>query len=250
MAQQRGRSLLGGAALRALARIGRRAGSPAAPRALGRRLAAAGASRGLGIGDVMAVKGGAALVALVAGVPLATTLPGRLPVVAAVALPLAAFLGPDIWLARRIGRRARAMELELPDLVDLLRVALAAGLPLRRALAEAARRDSGLLAREVRTAAAELELGLAGEDVLGRLADRCPAAGTASLVAILRRAARYGAPPAEALAALARDSRSERTRRIREEAARAAPKIQLVVALGLVPSVMLLVAAALLRSLV
>jgi tight adherence protein C len=94
-----------------------------------------------------------------------------------------------------------------------------------------------------------MELGVAGDEVMGRLAARCPAAGAPALVAILRRAARYGAPPGEALAALAREARSERARRVRDDAARAAPKIQLVVALGLVPSVMLLVAAALLRSL-
>ena len=59
------------------------------------------------------------------------------------------------------------------------------------------------------------------------------------------RAARHGAPLAETLAAQAREVRLARRRAIQEEAARAGPKMQLVVALLLVPSVMLLVAAAL-----
>ena len=62
---------------------------------------------------------------------------------------------------------------------------------------------------------------------------------------MLRRADRLGAPPARALAALAEEARARQTRRAAERAARAAPKIQLVVALLLVPSVLLLVAAAL-----
>jgi tight adherence protein C len=68
-------------------------------------------------------------------------------------------------------------------------------------------------------------------------------------VAALDRAARHGAPLAETLAAQARDARFALRRRVREEAARAGPKIQLVVALLLVPSVLLIVAAALLAAL-
>jgi tight adherence protein C len=71
----------------------------------------------------------------------------------------------------------------------------------------------------------------------------------ATLAATLRRAERHGSPLADALAAQARDARAERARAIRERAARAGPKIQLVVALLLVPSVLLLVAAALVATL-
>jgi tight adherence protein C len=81
-----------------------------------------------------------------------------------------------------------------------------------------------------------------------RLVRRCPLAGMAVLVAALERAERHGAPLADTLAAQAREAREARARHLREHAAKAAPKIQLVVALLLVPSVMLLVAAALLAS--
>ena len=70
-----------------------------------------------------------------------------------------------------------------------------------------------------------------------------------ALVTALDRARRHGAPLAETLAAQARDARAALARRIREDAARAGPKIQLVVALLLVPSVLLLVAAALASAL-
>ena len=82
-----------------------------------------------------------------------------------------------------------------------------------------------------------------------RLVRRCPLPGMAVLVAALERAERHGAPLSETLAAQAREAREARARHLREQAAKAAPKIQLVVALLLVPSVMLLVAAALLASL-
>jgi tight adherence protein C len=71
----------------------------------------------------------------------------------------------------------------------------------------------------------------------------------AGLVAAIDRAQRHGAPLADTLDAQARQARAERARRIRDRAARAAPKIQLVIALLLVPSILLLVAAALVASL-
>ena len=45
------------------------------------------------------------------------------------------------------------MEAELPDVLDLLRVAIAAGLAPRRALQEVGRRHPGLLAQELKRAA-------------------------------------------------------------------------------------------------
>lgn len=240
----------GTALVAVLARVGRRFGAPAPPRDLETRIAAAGAPLGLEVADMMAVKGGAALVALLAGSPFAAALPGRLPVVAFLALPAAGFFAPDLMLVRRIRRRASAMEAELPDLLDLLRISVEAGLPLGRALGEVGRRHRGLLAREWARAAAEISLGVPGTRALTGLAARCPISGVAALVSAIERTRRHGAPLAETLAAQALQARAARARRIRERAARAAPKIQLVIALLLVPSVLLLVAAALLASLV
>ena len=71
-----------------------------------------------------------------------------------------------------------------------------------------------------------------------------------ALAAVLRRADRLGASPGRALAAPSPPRPAAReARRAAERAAKAAPKIQLVVALLLVPSVLLLVAAALVPAL-
>lgn len=249
-AARRGRRRPAGArAVAALVALGRRLGAPAPARDLAGRLEAAGRPFGLGPGEMTAVKGACACVALLAGAPLAASLPGRLPVVAFPALGLAGFFGPELVLARRARARRRSMELDLPDLLDLLRVAVEAGLPLGRALAEVGHRHTGMLAREWRVAAAQVQLGVPREEALSALVRRCPAPGVALLAAALARAERHGAPLGETLAAQAREARAERARRIREHAARAAPKIQLAVALLLVPSVLLLVAAALVASL-
>ncbi|HEV7772314.1 MAG TPA: type II secretion system F family protein [Conexibacter sp.] len=243
-----GRGRMWAAALALLARLGRRVGAPAAPRDLDARLAAAGRPLGLRATDLMAAKGGGGALGFALALPLGSLLPGRLGLLAPFALPLVAFFAPDLWLRRRTRARGAAMALELPDLLDLLRVALGAGLSLDRALAEVARRDRGLLAREWRTAAVEVELGVPRERALAGIARRCPCEGIVPLVRALERGARHGTPLAEALAAQAAEARAAHARQLAERAAKAAPQIQLVVALLLVPSVLLLVAAALLAS--
>ena len=232
--------------LTALVRLGRRLGAPAAPAGLDARLEAAGRPLGLDVRDLMAAKGAGALTALLAGAPLAVALPGRLPFLAAVGLPVAGFLAPDALVARHARARARVMAAELPD---LLRVCVEAGLPLGRALGEVGGRHGGALAREWRAAAARIELGVSHTDALERLVARCPVPAVATLAAAMRRAERHGAPLAETLAAQAAEARAAHARRLREQSAKAAPKIQLVVALLLVPAAMLFVAAALVASL-
>jgi len=67
-----------------------------------------------------------------------------------------------------------------------------------------------------------------------------------ALAAALERSRTYGSPLAEQLHEQATGLRRDARRRIEEHAARAAPKIQLVVALVLVPSVLLMLTAAIL----
>jgi tight adherence protein C len=102
-----------------------------------------------------------------------------------------------------------------------------------------------VLAADLRRSAARAAVGETTAQVLATPQRRAPVEGVGALVTILDRADRLGTPPAEALAALARDAREARARSRAEAAAKAAPKIQLIVALLLVPSVMLLVGAAL-----
>jgi tight adherence protein C len=226
----------------AVARVGARLGVRASGGLAG-RVAAAGLD--VPVADVVAVQAGLALLAGLAVLPLVPGAPGRLGPLLLAAGPLAGFLAPEAWLRRRARARRRAIEAELPDVLDLLRVAVAAGLAPRRALAEVGRRHPGLLARELRRAAGRAGLGEPVASVLDGLKARCPAPGVGALVAALQRAERHGAPLAATLAAQAAEARSRRASQRSETAARAAPKIQLVVALLLVPAVLMLVAAAL-----
>jgi tight adherence protein C len=128
-------------------------------------------------------------------------------------------------------------------------VTVEAGLPPAAAFAAVGERTNGTLAMEWRTVGAMCSLGVPLAAALAEMERGLPLPEVRSLVAALERAARHGAPLAETLEEQARDARLARRRQIQEEAARAGPKIQLVVALLLVPSVLLLVAAALAAAL-
>jgi tight adherence protein C len=232
-------------ARRFVRRLGARPRS--APGGLAARVDAAGSNAG--VGEVMAAKVAAAPVAALAALTLLPLAPGRLGLALLAAAPFAGFFAPDLWLRTSARARARAIEAEQADVLDLLRVAIGAGLGPWRALAEVGRRHPGVLAGELGTAARRVSLGVPPDAALARFERRCPAAGTHALTAALRRADRLGAPPGRALAALAAEARAREARRAAENAARAGPKIQLVVALLLVPSSMLLVAAALVPAL-
>jgi tight adherence protein C len=233
-----------------LAASGRLLRPPGAPADLRGRIEAAGRPAGLGVRELMAAKLAAALLGGIAAVSLAALAPGRLGVVVAPLAPVAAFLAPDIWLGRLAAERARRVRRDLPALLDILRVTIEAGGSLAWALKAVGERAEGPLASEWRAVASEVSLGVPLGAALDGLAARLPQPEIRSFVAALGRASRHGAPLADTLAGQAGAARFALARRIREDAARAGPKIQLVVALLLVPSVLLLVAAALAAALV
>jgi tight adherence protein C len=237
--------------LRMLARIGRRMrpSHTPAPGDLEARIAAAGRPGGLGARELMAAKMAAAVAGGAAAATLSTAAPGRLGLALMAAGPVAGFLAPDLWLARRAAERARQAREHLPALLDLLRVSVEAGSSLASALHEVGTRTRGPLAAEWRAVGGQVAVGVPLEEGLRSMVERLPLPEVRSLVAALERARRHGTPLAETLAAQARDARFALARQAREEAARAGPKIQLVVALLLVPSVLLLVAAALAAAL-
>jgi len=160
-------------------------------------------------------------------------------------LVVAGFLAPEA-LAERAARRRRALLVAaLPDALDLLAVGVAAGRAPTTLFAEIANGTSGPLATELAVTVADLDGGRSLVDALGALRERTGATEVGSLTAAMERSRLYGSPLAEQLHAQSAALRREERRRIAEAAARAAPKIQLVVALVLVPSALLAIAAAL-----
>jgi tight adherence protein C len=212
---------------------------------LAERVAAAGSPGLLRPRDWTALKCAAAATALLAAALTAGSLPGRLGAAMLVAAPAAGYALPDFWLSRCAQLRADAALRELPGMLDLLRVTVGAGRAPLAAMGLVGQRFDGPLAAEWRAAAAQVALGVSQEAALEQVGRRVPLAGVRTFVETLAYSNRAGLSLADALAAQANAARHARRQQIREQAARAGPKMQLVVALVLVPSVMLTLAAVL-----
>ncbi|CAB4347668.1 unannotated protein [freshwater metagenome] len=223
-----------------------------APGDLARLIEAAGAPGAYSANEVMGVKlilaAVGMLLALLALLAAAATTSGRASLLV-IGAPAVGFLLPDLLLRRRAATRRRLLESELPDLADRILLATRAGLPLGRSLSGAAEHGRGLLAQELGRAGARVKLGVSRAEALGQLERRCPLPEVAALVAAIGRADRYGVALEPTLAALASGARADNQRRISERAQGAAPKIQLIVALLLVPAALCCVAAGMIAGL-
>ena len=189
-----------------------------------------------------------ALVGGLLGMLAAPAAPGRTAVLVMVGLPLAGFLAPDALRERRARRRHRRLLRALPDALDLLAISAGSGRGPAAGIEQLARAGEGPLAEELRLAMAELSCGVPLGTALEGLKRRVPGSEVATLVAAIERSRKFGSPLADQLRRQAGGLRRDSRRAVEERAARAAPKIQLVVALVLVPSVLLMIAAGLIAN--
>jgi tight adherence protein C len=147
------------------------------------------------------------------------------PVVAVVATPVLAVAGyrlPQFLKAREATNRRREIDRSVPDLLDVVAVATAAGLSPRLALERAAVRVHGPLADELAAARATVELGGTWRAGLHEAARSSGVSELLRLAMVLDQGQRLGVPVANRLRDLAREVRTERRLR-RQERARRAP---------------------------
>jgi tight adherence protein C len=171
-------------------------------------------------------------------------LPSRLRLVAAAVLVVAGFVAPDAVRQRQARRRRERFVAALPDALDVLAVGVASGRGIAALFGELAAASAGPLGEELGRAMAAIHCGMAPRQAIAELRRRLPGAEVSAFAAAVERSRAYGSPLAEQLHLQAVALRRDARRRIEEHAARAAPQIQLVVALVLVPSVLLVIVAA------
>jgi tight adherence protein C len=140
---------------------------------------------------------------------------------AAVPAALVVWALPGVKARRRCRRHLAAIAADLPDVVDLLVLAVGAGFTVRLAVAAVARRSPGPLGAELARALEEADLGRRLADALDDLPERAGEA-TRPLAGALIASERYGAPLGASLERLAQEVRADRRRRA-EEAARKVP---------------------------
>lgn len=191
-----------------------------------RTLSRAGRPGGLGPERLLGLQAASGLVGLASGLALWAAGPGGLWVT--IGITAAGCFAPLLWVGRIARRRQARLARDLPDLLDLLAVALGAGAGLDAALSALVSRLEGPLAEEFRRYLTEVALGASRRDALFRLRERNDCRDLDWLVATLAQAHALGVPLAGVLAAEATHLRRTRLARAREQAARAGPRITLV----------------------
>ncbi|HQH25850.1 MAG TPA: type II secretion system F family protein [Oligoflexia bacterium] len=129
----------------------------------------------------------------------------------AVALALLGFLYPDIWLKGATQKRRRSIFRTMPDILDILRLAVDAGLDLSsafRVVVERGRR--GPLLDELELVERDMALGRTRKDALRSFADRVGMTEINALVLALIQADQLGASIGPVLKTQAEMSRTKR----------------------------------------
>lgn len=212
------------------------------------RLRRSGLGPRLPLPQLMIAKSFLLLTGLVFVSSILSSSPGRLMSAAALVMPVALFLLPDVMLEMAFRRRLRSIKQGLSDALDLAANGIGAGQDPLNALASASPADAPL-GLELRALAAVRRCGATRREALAEMRERVPTHEIANLSAAVERSSRFGSPLAERLREHAVELRRSQMRAIAEHAARSSPRIQLVVALLLVPSVLLMIAAGLLANL-
>jgi tight adherence protein C len=225
-----------------------RAATAALKLGLPERLARAGVGARYPLPAVLLAKLAGVAVGGIVAMAAAPAAPGRISLLVAIGMPAAGFMAPDALLEREARRRRRRLVGALPDALDLLAVSATAGRSVAAGFEELASASDGPLADELRVTVAELSCGQPLSVTLASLRSRAPGSALAALVASVERSRRFGSPLADQLRRQSTALRRDQRRAVEESAAKAAPKIQLVVALVLVPSVLLMIAAGLIAN--
>lgn len=146
------------------------------------------------------------------------------------------FLAPDAELERRLATHRTLVVMELPVLLDMLTIAVSAGLAMEQALSLVARQSQGVVAQSLQHAVREMALGQSTViEALAAMADRNAVPELTSFVGQLRAAHEQGIPLVQTLSAQAEALREGKRLRIVEEGSKATVRMILPVALFILP---------------
>jgi tight adherence protein C len=160
---------------------------------------------------------------------------------AALILPAMGFMVPNAGLKRKAAARADAIFKDLPDIVDMLAIAVEAGSGFESALSIVCQNFKSPLTDELAIALQEMELGLPRKQALQELRDRVDIDIVRTLVLALLQADALGIPIGRVLKSQALEVRARRRAWAREKAAKLPIKIMFPLVLFIFPPIMGLV---------
>lgn len=150
------------------------------------------------------------------------------------------FVFPNLWLTGRIRARQKNVFRAMPDSLDLLTIAVEAGLGFDAAMAKVHEKWDNDLALELGRVIQEIRLGKLRRDALRDMADRLGVAEMTSFVAAVIQSEQLGVSMAKVLRIQSDQMRVRRRQMAEEEAHRAPIKMVFPIALLIFPSILII----------
>jgi tight adherence protein C len=149
---------------------------------------------------------------------------GGLPFFAWLVVPLVVAV-PRLWLTGKIDNRQKAMRRALPDTLDMLTIAVEAGLGFDSALARVVASNEGPLSDELYRMLQEIKIGVPRKQVLKRLNERTDFQELHEFVTAINQADQFGIAVGKVLRVQAQQLRQKRTQQAEERAAKTPVKL-------------------------
>ncbi|MDX2468515.1 MAG: type II secretion system F family protein [Acidimicrobiia bacterium] len=151
------------------------------------------------------------------------------------------FFGPVAMLNSRIDKRRKAMEKELPDVIDLLVISVEAGLGFDAALGRVVQNVPGEISREFSRTLQETRVGVSRSDALRNLTERTDVDDLNTFVLALIQADQFGVSIARVLRVQAEEMRIRRRQRAQERAMKAPVKLVFPLVLFIFPALFVVI---------
>ncbi|HEY1478699.1 MAG TPA: type II secretion system F family protein [Gaiellales bacterium] len=213
--------------LHRLTRIATRLPGTASPQEIRRRLAAAGLENKLTPQNFLALKAGLTGGTILLGIVLSVVgiVPGIIGLAVGIGGGAICFIAPDYYLTHKTRSRKTTINIELPEVLDLLTVSVEAGLGFDAAISKLAERMTGPLIDEMKTLIHEMRMGESRQVALKNLGDRCDLPSVQGFSRSIIQADQLGISLARVLRIQAHDIRNKRQMAAEEKAMKAPIKM-------------------------
>lgn len=198
---------------------------------------------GVGIGVVTSFIA-APFILLNAGGPQAASDPAQVLMAAGIWVLIFAFIGfcgPTFWLRRTVNKRLKAIRKAMADVVDLIVLAIEAGLGFDMAVGQAVEKTKGPLTEELRRVLDEVRVGKPQGEAFRSLASRIKMQELTLLVAAIDQAMKMGVGLGQALRLQATEIREKRMAFIKEQAGKLPVKMMLPLVLFIFPALFVVI---------
>jgi len=153
------------------------------------------------------------------------------------------FLGPRLFLQSRIANRLHRIQRQLPDVLDLLTVAVEAGLGFDAACDKVVEKMRGPIPDEFSLTLRHMRMGQARRDAFKGMAERVDHPDLNGFVSAIIQADQLGVSIGQVLRIQSEQLRDKRRQRAEEEAAKAPVKMMIPLVLFIFPNVGIVIGA-------